>query len=177
MSSTLRDPLIKIKRAWTKDASRQELVDYVLPPNADPEDRPTQKICNKIPIDDGSKGIEHLVAQTLEQFKRHAQEANYDGPALFANLTKCLSGSTLRYWEQIVSHDPGYVAEEQTQYFFDQAKRHLLNKVCGHNDMRDTELFYLQHKIKKPEDMEPRKFLHRFYEILTVSLKLQGLFT
>ena len=42
--------------------------------------------------------------------------------------------------------------------------------------MRDTELFYLQHKIKKPEDMEPREFLHRFYEILTISLKLQGLF-
>lgn len=173
MSATLREPLIKVERGWEEEAARQELVDYA---EVEGDDTDVRKIVNKVAIDDGSKGIEHLVARTMEQFDRHAKEANYQGIKAFSNLPKVLDGSTLRFWEQIVEYDPGYRAEEMTSYNFKDAVKRLYNKVCGHDDMRDTQLYYMQHKMKKPKEMAPNKFFFRFKEMLAISLKLSGHF-
>ena len=42
--------------------------------------------------------------------------------------------------------------------------------------MRDTQLYWMSHKMKKPKEMSPRDFYFRFKEILAVSLKLGGYF-
>ena len=173
MSATQREPLIKIERAWKEDAPTKELVAYV-----DRDDDPSKKrkVVNSVDIGDGTAGIEHLVAHTMEQFHNHEEEAKLQGSECFRDFPKCLEGATLRMWEQIVHHDPGYVEADRTKYNFTDAEKHLMNKVCGHNDMRDTQLYWMSHKIKKPKEMSPRDFYFRFQEILSVSLKLGGHF-
>jgi hypothetical protein len=173
MSATQRDPLIKIERAWKEDAPTKELVAYV---ERDDDPSKKRKVVNSVAIDDGSAGIEHLVAHTMEQFHRHEHEAKLQGTECFRDFPKCLNGATLRMWEQIVHDDPGYVEADQTKYNFTDAEKHLMNKVCGHNDMRDTQLYWMSHKMKKPKEMSPRDFYFRFQEILSVSLKLGGHF-
>ena len=65
MSATL-NPLIVVEKAWKEDAPKQELIAYVKVSNSNEK----KKIVNFIPIDDGSRGIEHLVGHTMKQFDR-----------------------------------------------------------------------------------------------------------
>ena len=70
-----------------------------------------------------------------------------------------------------------FIATRQTKYeFFNEALKQLKNKVCGHTDMRDTQLYYMSHKMQAPRDMPPRDFYFRFKEIMSVALKLSGHF-
>lgn len=78
------------------------MIAYV--PYAHDEDK-TRKVVNNVAIDDGSRGIEHLVSCTMEQFERHANEAELEEDELFCEFTNCLEGATLRMGEQIVKKD------------------------------------------------------------------------
>jgi len=173
MSATLREPLIKVERAWSKDAKTQELTAYVERED-DPDEK--RKVVNHVAIDDGTRGIEHLVAHTMEQFDRHAKESQLSGAEQFRDFAKCLDAATLRMWNQVVQYDPGYPEADQTNYGFNKGKKELSDKVCGCSDMRDTQLYWMSHKMKKPKEMSPRDFYFRFKEILAVSLKLGGYF-
>lgn len=172
MSATLRKPLIVVEPAWTDDANTRELVAYV-----DRDEDTSRKVVNSVAIDDGTRGIEHLVSLTVEQFNRHAREAELDGMEQFRDFTKCLDGSTLSFWEQVMNDpDDGYDEEDQTTDAFKEAVGLLYDAVCGHNDMRDTQLFWMSHGMKKPQEMSPRDFFFRFKRILSATLELHGNF-
>jgi hypothetical protein len=170
MSATLRNPLIVVEKAWKEDAPKQELIAYIKVSNSNEK----KKIVNFIPIDDGSRGIEHLVGHTMKQFDRHAKEALEEGE-LFREFVKCLDGPTLHMWELIVSgHFPN--DKDKNKANFEQAQKLLKNEVCGYNDMRDTQIFWMNYMMKKPKDMSPRDFYFRFKEIYDVSMALDGKF-
>ena len=168
MSATQRQPIIVVKRAWEEDAPNKELVHYV--PISHKKEK---KVVNFIPIDDGTRGIEHLMMQTYDQFDRHAKECGLKHQELFVEFTKCLGGSTLRYWQHILK-DYADDADQVTANFAPAVAK-LRDKVCGGKNMADTQFHYLQHKIKKPKNMTPREFLNRFTEIVDCSEKLEGL--
>lgn len=170
MSATEHEPIVVVKKAWEEEASKQELVNYV--PAADGGHE--KKVVNFVPIDDGTRGIEHFMMYTFKQFMRHAAEAHLDHQDLFTNFVKVLSGSTLAYWENIIDHEPGYAPDEQTRENFQEAVQKLRNKICGYDDMGETQMYWLAHRIKKPAKMSPRDFHNRFNEILNCSVLLDG---
>jgi hypothetical protein len=110
---------------------------------------------NFIHIDDGSRGIEqHLVGHTMKQFDRHTKEALEEGE-LFREFVKCLDGPTLHMWELIVSGQyPDDKDKNKTN--LEQAQKLLKNEVCGYNDMHDTQIFLMNHMMKKPKSMSSR---------------------
>jgi hypothetical protein len=172
MSATLRNPLIVVGKAWKEEAPKQELTAYIKVSNSNEK----KKVVNFIPIDDGSRGIEHLVGHTMKQFDRHAKVALEEGE-LFREFVKCLDGPTLHMWELIVSGQyPDDKDKNKTN--FKQAQKLLKNEVCGYNynDMRDTQIFWMNHMMKKPKSMSPRDFYFRFKEIYDVSMALDGKF-
>lgn len=171
MSATQNAPIIVVKKAWEEDAPKQELVDYT-PVNEQGEQ--ARKIVNFVPIDDGSRGVEHLLMNTYNDFLIHAREAQLNGPDTFSKFEKCLSGSTLRFWKHIIHVEPGFEAGNRTADTFVQAVELLRNKVCGEANMGETQMFYLEHDIKKPAKMAPKEFMNRFKEIVDCSKLLEG---
>jgi hypothetical protein len=132
------------------------LVDYVTVENEEGGET-SRKIVNFVSIDDGSRGVEHLLMHTFTEFMIHASEAELDGPAKFAKFEKCLSGSTLCFWKHIVREEPGYPAlGNRTEDAFQDAVEILRNKVCGEANMGETQMYYLAHDIKKPAKMTPK---------------------
>ena len=172
MSATLRNPLVLVEKEWKEDTPKQELIAYVKVSGSATEKK---KVVNFIPIDDGSRGIEHLVGHTMKQFDRHATEAALGEKELFQEFMKCLDGPTLHMFELIVS-DRFANDRAKTKANFEQAKKLLKNEVCGYNDMRDTQIFWMNHMMKKPMGMSPRDFYFRFKEIYDVSMALDGKF-
>ena len=170
MSATLRKPLIVVKKAWKEDAPKQELVEYVAVTGG----KDLKKVVNFIPIDDGSRGVEHLVGHTIKQFKRHAKEAVPEDD-LFQEFTKCLDGVTLHMWE-LIKVDKFPLETDETKKNFEKALSLLTDEVCGHNDMRDTQIYWMSHGMRKPKGMSPREFYFRFKEIYDISMSLNGKF-
>lgn len=172
MSATQREPIVVVKRAWDEEANTQELVAYL-----QDDEGNRNKIINFIPIDDGTKGIEHLLMRTMQKFRDHVEEAELLDGVIFREFTKCLAGSTLRAWNHIIN-DPenGYHGDERTNAAFVEACNRLRNKVCGGENMGDTQIFWLSHRIKKPKDMTPRDFKNRFEEIVDCTRMLDGFF-
>jgi hypothetical protein len=109
MSATQREPIVVVKRAWDEEANIQELIAYLQ------DDEGNQnKIINFIPsIDDGTKGIEHLLMRLMQKFRDHVEEAELLDGVIFHEFTKCLAGSTLCAWNHIIN-DPenGYHGDE-----------------------------------------------------------------
>jgi hypothetical protein len=104
MSSSENKPIIVVERAWETEASKQELVTYVPDENGEHH----RKIINFIPIDDGTRGVEHLVMHTFKTYLHHITEADIEGEEIFIQFAKCLSGSSLAYWDHIVFVEPGF---------------------------------------------------------------------
>jgi hypothetical protein len=84
MSATLRKPLVVVKKYWKEDAPKQELTAYLTVAGSTEK----KKVVNFIPIDDGLRGIEHLVGHTM-----NAKEALVEKD-LFQEFIKCLDGAT-----------------------------------------------------------------------------------
>jgi hypothetical protein len=59
---------------------------------------------------------------------------------------------------------------------FKKARKLLIDEVCGHKDMCDTQIFWMNHMMKKPRTMSPRDFYFRFKEIFDTSMALGGKF-
>jgi hypothetical protein len=172
MSATLRKPLVVVEKSWKEDAPKQELTAYVAIAGSTEK----KKVVNFIPIDDGSRGIEHLVGHTMKQFDRHAKEALVEKD-LFQEFTKCLDGATLHMWELIVSERFQFQSDvHKNKKNFEKARKLLINEVCGRKDMRDTQIFWMNHMMKKPRTMSPRDFYFRFKEIFDTSMALGGKF-
>ena len=150
MSATQNKPLVIVKRAWDDNAPKQELVDYLtIPAEQEGERARERKIVNFVPVDDGTRGIEHFMMYTLVQFINHATEADLTSEEKFNKFGKVLAGSTLRYWNHIVlvDVDPGYDEAHRDEESFVEAVSHLRNKLCGEPNMGETQMWYLSHKI------------------------------
>ena len=74
MSATQNAPIIVVQKAWDDEATKQELVDYVTVENEEGGET-SRKIVNFVSIDDGSRGVEHLLMHTFTEFMIHATEA------------------------------------------------------------------------------------------------------
>jgi hypothetical protein len=74
-------------------------------------------------------------------------------------------------WELIVSkrfQSNGHKNKKN----FKKARKLLIDEVCGHKDMCDTQIFWMNHMMKKPRTMSPRDFYFRFKEIFDTSMAL-----
>jgi hypothetical protein len=98
---------------------------------------------NSIAIDDGTKGLEHLVMHTMEQFNHHAREGHLEFKDLFREFG--LDGATHCMWDLIIESYPGYPEAQQMMYYFHEAEAKLKDKVCRYNDMKDTPLCWMSH--------------------------------
>jgi hypothetical protein len=98
-----------------------------------------------------------------------------DDKELFQEFVKCLDGPTLHMWELIVS-DKFANDVDKTKANFDETQRLLKNEVCGYNDMRDTQIFWMNHMMRKPMSVSPRDFYFSFKEIYDISMALDGKF-
>ena len=168
MSAIQRQPLIVVKRAWEEEAPIAELVSYI-----QDDDGNSRKIVNFVPIDDGTRGIEHLLMRTMIKYRDHVHEAELLDAEVFRDFTKCLAGSTLRYWNHIIGD---YRQSQRTNEAFVEACDRLRDKVCGESNMGDTQIYWLGHGIKKPRQMSPRDFHNRFEEIVDCTSMLEGNF-
>jgi hypothetical protein len=77
MSATQNAPVV-VKKAWEDEATKQELVDYFTVENEEGGET-SRKIVNFVSIDDGSRGVEHLLMHTFTEFMIHASEASSMG--------------------------------------------------------------------------------------------------
>jgi hypothetical protein len=120
--------IIVVKKAWEDDAPKQELVDYMTP---EEEGEHGCKIVNFVAINDGSRGVEHLLMNTYNDFMIHVNEAELDrdGKSRSQGNNECNSGGKD---SRNGKHSGGRHGQSDVHHYKADASRSCSNKSASH---------------------------------------------
>mmetsp|Transcript_19211 Transcript_19211/g.41628 ORF Transcript_19211/g.41628 Transcript_19211/m.41628 type:complete len:312 (-) Transcript_19211:83-1018(-) len=124
----------------------------------------------RVPIADGSRGIEHLVSVVWEAFDKARTKLVWTVGETWDSFEQCMHGNYLEFWQN--ARDM-YAVNQRTAANFNRARLNMTVLMKGPSQ-RDTMFYYLQNKLKKPDDIQPQDHLMRHMALMRASKKLQG---
>ena len=139
----------------------------------------TLTVKTKVPMDDGTYGLEHLLLKTLHAFLKHlgkVKEKVGGGTSPLRGKKKwdlweeCLDGETLRFWKRVLEEKYPDI-NDRTDANFKAALTWLIRHITGtleHHNSGDCIYLQLTHRRKKASE-SPRDYLVRFQEFLKVA--------
>lgn len=130
----------------------------------------------KIPKDDGSLGLEHLLMRTLKKFSAHVNKADLKDVKKFERFGQCLEGASERYWNEVLRGSKFRREEDRTDDNFKVAINELIRHVTNtkqSKNARDCIYYYLDHR-KKAKAESPSEYLLRFNELIDIADQCEG---
>ena len=124
----------------------------------------------KVPIDDGSKGVEYLIVVVVSEFDDAAADLDYEDEELFVNFGRVLKGNTQFLWQNVID---GLTAAQKTTARFARAKKELIELIVGKNQ-RNVVSSWLEHKCTKPSGVGPLAHLARMQELIRLTNAFEG---
>ncbi len=151
---------LKAKTADGKDVARPQFVTHQ----------------TKIPKDDGSLGLEHLLMRTLKKFSAHVKKADLKDIKRFERFGQCLEGASERYWNNVLRGKKFCKEEDRTNDSFKVAINELIRHVSNtkqSKNARDCIYYMLDHR-KKAKSESPSDYLLRFNELIEIADQCEG---